>query len=94
MNLGEPVQLKPSKVERHLRDDDTLNWMHDPIDLATHAIVGPFDFVLVRKPLRGKGCKAARPESHRIDNDQWRSLRTRGPAMGVDISNLDRIVNT
>jgi hypothetical protein len=74
--LGPIIQIRPSKVEIHLKNNPTtVIWYQDMIDLFNLKIIGPFDF---------------QNNTNIIPDDTWQELITAGKDAAVDTSNVNR----
>jgi hypothetical protein len=74
--LGPIIQIRPTKVETHLeRNQTTIIWYQDTIDLFDLKLVGPFNF---------------QNNTKIVPHESWRDLITAGSAAEVDTTNINR----
>jgi len=85
----EPIPTSPAKAEELVRNDPTVVWIEDDVNLATDRLVGPFECQPSQDPTttRQKTTKFAQV----VDLTHWDQLVVACKRVDLDASDVDTV---
>lgn len=82
--MGKIIPIRPGRADKVINSQPQRYKAYEqPINLAQHAIVGPFDFAIPQH---------YNQEANRIAFEHWEELKAKGPQYQVVIDDVETII--
>jgi capsid protein len=86
--VGRRHCIRHSRAKAAVDLDKTIQWMSGIVHLTADRIVGPFDFEIIRQPVKRGAKHQASCETERVPEYIWTQLERRGPECDVEVTNI------